>query len=64
MVDRITKRLICGNVFQTIIFKYLLKSSTIVAAALCLFSAGNIGFGYVIFNELVLKCCAGYPQYL
>ena len=29
-------------------------------AALCLFRGGNVGLGYVILDELVLKCCAGY----
>ena len=33
-------------------------------AALCLSSGGNISFGYIIFDELVLKCCARYSQNL
>ena len=35
-----------------------------VEVVLCLFGGGNIGFGYIIFDELILKCCTGYPQYL
>ena len=35
-----------------------------VKVALRLFSGGNIGFGYIILDQFVLKCCAGYPQNL
>ena len=42
--------------------KQLVMRLFVSHTALCLFSGGNVGFGYVIFNELVLKCCAGYTQ--
>ena len=32
-------------------------------AALCLFRGGNVGFGYVILDEFILKRGAGDPQY-